>query len=69
MFFSIAVAVIGFRGHRRRDLFGVPFGNVRKDILSSYSGVVSLMIKRVLVTIGFLKQSKRRNKQIRISRS
>jgi hypothetical protein len=62
LFFFIAVVVIGSGGHLMNYLFGVLFESVGKDILSSCSGVVFLMTRKVYVTVGFLRQNRRRSK-------
>jgi len=44
------------------NLYEVLFVSIRKDILSLYSGVVFLTIKKVLFIISFQKQNKKKNK-------
>jgi hypothetical protein len=69
LFFFIAVVVIGSGEQKTKDSSGVLFESVGKDILSLCSRVVSLIIRKDLVIVGFLKQSKRRNKQRKLSKS
>ena len=53
LFFFIVVVVIVFKGQKISDLYRVLFGSVRKDILSLYSRVVFLIIKRDLFIASF----------------